>query len=148
MEDESRRLLFRLRGAHSVDSRGRVWNWCAIWLFSVVPGLFVGLGEAYVRGWETFQFTPLTYSACVLSGVVGGAYIRAFNRSHYVVENTSVSRVATWPLYSWIIATHEIQHATLVPGRGPNWVLVLRLRKGWRKKIVLTKSMREALGFP
>lgn len=144
MTPEERQVLGRLRGTHQLDERERGANWLAIWLFVAGTMCVVGLLEAFARGTTDLGITFLTTSVGIGTGLASAAYIRAMNQSRYVVDETSISRVAGWPLRRWSIAAHEIRRLSVQPARR-HWMLKLETAPGETKSLVLTRSMCRAL---
>jgi hypothetical protein len=144
--DEERDLLTVLSGEHSYDRRARTGNWFALWVCVFVPALLVGIAEAHVQGSREIRLTPPLVLAAVLGGVAGATWISTFNRTYYRVDEYAVECVTVWPRRSWRTTIEEIEGALVEPSHG-HWVLWLRLRGGLKRKIVLTRSMREKLGL-
>ena len=143
MQDELRLLLNELGGEHTYDRGARLWNWFVIWVFLVLP-VVVGAFESLLRGWKTIQLTPLFWFASACSVTIGVFWIRAFNQTHYRIENGVIECLRGWPRKSWKVFVEDVETINIEPFHG-NWVLVLKLRSGGRRRIVLTKSMRAAL---
>lgn len=147
MDEAELAAVERLRGVHAYDRGTRAGNWVAIWVFVALSLGVGGVAEAYLRGWQTIRLTPFLEVACGLAAVAGWAWIRAFNRTSYHVEDGSIQCVTAWPRRGWKLCVEEIETLQFEPSHG-RWSLQLHLRGGARKRMVLTRSMTEALGLP
>ena len=145
MDYRSLSLVKQLKGEHTRSLGDRCGNWFAIWVPLVLSVGLGGVAEAHLRGWETIRVTPFVGSVGVLALVASVPWIRSFNATRYLIKDGSISCLAPWPGKSWKVGTEDVEVAELEAVRGGHWVLVLRLREGGRKRIVLTKSMRECL---
>jgi hypothetical protein len=144
--DQERHLLTTLSGEHAYDRAARAGNWFALWIFVFGPAVGVGIAEAHLRGAKDIQLTPSLVLAAVVGGIAGAIWVGTFNRTRYRIDEEGVECVTVWPRRSWKTFVAEVESTVLEPSHG-HWVLWLRLRGGLKRKIVLTRSMREKLGF-
>lgn len=147
MDEATKKLLTDMTGEHTYDAHARAGNWVAIWVFVMLPAVVVGIAEAFLRGWDTVQATPALVGAAVCGAVWGGAWIRSFNLTRYRIASGAIECSTSWPRRSWKVWFEELESAVLEVSHR-HWSLVLRQRSGGRKKVVLTRSMRVALGLP
>lgn len=145
MDETARIIIAAIAGEHTYDRRARAGNWFAMWVFITGAGLIAGLTEGYSRGWEELQVTPILLTACAFGAFLGALWIRSFNLTRFRIDEAAVECVTAWPRRSWKVWLDDVESAGLEPSRGEHWVVVLRLRAGGRRKLVLTRSMRQAL---
>jgi len=139
-------VLKRLASVHQYDQGARAGNWAAMWLFVAVPMLAVSVLEARYRGWELLRWSTSIVIAGLVGALSGVLWIRAFNRTRYVVDGGSIERCSPWPRRSWRLSGEEIAEIAYERFRR-NWRLVLTLRDGGRAVIVATATMRQKLGL-
>jgi hypothetical protein len=137
-------ILGRLIGEHVYDRGTRAANWFGLWLFIVGGGLAVSLAEAQAHGGRYLRATPSMAAGVLAGAIVGVSVIRGFNKARYLIGEDRIERRAPWPGKSWRVYTVEVESVLLEPNHG-HWVLVLLKRGGERRRVTLTKSMRDAL---
>jgi hypothetical protein len=144
--DEERPLLTLLSGEHFYDRSARLGNWFALWVFVALPAVLVGIAVALLEGAKDIRLSPLLVLAAVMGAIAGAVWIITFNRTHYRVSDRAVERITVWPRRSWRVGVEDIENTVLEASHG-HWILWLKLRGGLRRKIGLTRSMREKLSL-
>jgi len=73
-------------------------------------------------------------------------WIRAFNRTRYIVEARWIECCSPWPGRSWKLSGEDIAGVACERLHW-NWRLVLTLRGGGKTVVVPTATMRQRLGL-
>ena len=138
----------RLEGEHRYDRRARLGNWFGIWVPLVLSAALAGVAEGYMRGWDAVHATPLLALACTAGTIGGAVWIRSFNQTRYDVDSGSISHTPGWPRKGWRVRREEVEALALTQDHG-HWILSMQLRTDpARRRLVLTRSMRERLDLP
>jgi hypothetical protein len=139
-------VLASLKGEHRRSRGDRAGNWFGALLLATVPVLCVALLEAALRSWPDVRWTPVLTGVSLVSAAGFAAWVSAFNRSWYRIDETSVECVAPWPRRSWRAYREQIAEARLHRFHGA-LVLDLRLKDGTKRRVPLTDSMATAIGL-
>jgi hypothetical protein len=145
MDDEGTEIWAKLNGDHALDPSAQRANWIVMWM---PPVLAFGLGgavEGYLRGWRTIRLTPFVVLLCVVAMIGTALWVYSFNRTRYRIDSESLVCLPGWPRRGWRAWRADVETLALVHDHG-HWIMVLSLRSGGQKRrLVLTKSMRERL---
>ena len=147
MDDAAGELWKTLDGEHRYDTRAKHGNWVVMWMPPVLSLAVAGGLEAHLRGWTLIRITPFLIGVCAAALVGTAIWVQSFNATHYRVDADSISCTPGWPRRAWRVWRAEVEDVILTQDHG-HWILLLRVRSGaGRRRVVLTKSMRERLGL-
>ena len=119
--------------------------WISLAGLSVILGIFLGVGGAFV-GTENVVFMILYGIGYLGSYVLAGVWAYREATTVYGFDGTGIRAYPGWPFRGWSVPRSHILEARVVRGAS-QWTLDVTLPNGKEKRLVLSASMRRALGI-
>jgi hypothetical protein len=119
--------------------------WISLAGCSVILGIFLGVGGAFAGAKNTA--VSILYGIGYLgSYVLAGVWAYREATTVYGFDSTGIRTYPGWPFRGWSVPRSHILEARVVRGTS-QWTLDLTLPNGKEKRLVLSASMRRALGI-